>query len=225
MQLRMLSCCFPLPAQFGAEAFILHYTYGQDLSEAGAFTPGARGFWHWDKREYEQVYPPRNISLPLQCQVRTLPTPALLVSTMGLTRSHLSAWPSAAAHAVETQSGLIPYHVVALFTWQGWYKSSTESVTTLQWVTYASALTGCRVPPSRRLSPPSMMPAQLPSHGRTSRASGHEGGLRKQSHHHGDMRLLYCGRSHRRCFHSQLSTDSVVSGHRSKQQQIGHAEC
>jgi hypothetical protein len=31
----------------------MHYTYGQDLSEDGAFTPGVRGFWHWDKREYE----------------------------------------------------------------------------------------------------------------------------------------------------------------------------
>ena len=31
----------------------MHYTYGQDLSEDGDFTPGARGFWHWDKREYE----------------------------------------------------------------------------------------------------------------------------------------------------------------------------
>ena len=55
--------------QAGAEAFIIHYTYGQDLSEAGAFTPGVRGFWHWDKREYERTYPPRNISLPVKCQV------------------------------------------------------------------------------------------------------------------------------------------------------------
>jgi len=68
----MLSCFRSLCAQFGAEAFILHYTYGQDLSEGGAFTPGSRGFWHWDKREYEQAYPPRNISLPVKCQARIL---------------------------------------------------------------------------------------------------------------------------------------------------------
>ena len=58
--------------QWGNEAFIMHYTYGQDLSELGAFTPGKRGFWHWDKREYESSYPPRNISLPAKCQVRVV---------------------------------------------------------------------------------------------------------------------------------------------------------
>jgi len=78
-------CCHPCRSQFGAEAFILHYTYGQDLGEGGAFTPGVRGFWHWDKREYEQAYPPRNISLPVKCQVRTLAAQVLLVSALTLT--------------------------------------------------------------------------------------------------------------------------------------------
>ena len=110
-----VSCCHPCRSQSGAEAFILHYTYGQDLSEDGAFTPGVRGFWHWDKREYEQAYPPRNISLPVKCQVRTLEAAALLVSTMGRPSPELSAQPSASAHAIETRPGLILFQLVALF--------------------------------------------------------------------------------------------------------------
>ena len=60
-----------------AEVCILHYTYGQDLNEDGSvFTPRhcpgpncTRGFWHWDKRDYTQRYPPRDIPLPRKCQV------------------------------------------------------------------------------------------------------------------------------------------------------------
>ena len=65
---------FTLCSQSGAEAFILHYTYGQDLRKGGVFTPDACGFWHWHKHAYEQTYPPRNISLPVKCQARTLST-------------------------------------------------------------------------------------------------------------------------------------------------------
>ena len=61
--------------------------YRQDPSEDGAFTPGHHGFWHWDKREYEQAYPPRNIGLPAKCQVRTLAAQVLLVSNLTLTLS------------------------------------------------------------------------------------------------------------------------------------------
>ena len=51
----------------------MHYTYAQDLDEQGRFTPGKRGFYHFDKREYEGSYPPRNLSLPAECQGQAIP--------------------------------------------------------------------------------------------------------------------------------------------------------
>lgn len=42
----------------GKPSYIIHYTYGNDFNEAGVFTPGQVGAWHWDKRDYSWGYPP-----------------------------------------------------------------------------------------------------------------------------------------------------------------------
>ena len=55
-------------------AFILHYTYGQDLDESGVFSPGVAGFFHFDKRDYENKYPPRGLPLPAKCDGPVIPT-------------------------------------------------------------------------------------------------------------------------------------------------------
>jgi len=41
-----------LTAENGKEAYIIHFTYGNDFNEEGVFTPGKIGFWHFDKRDY-----------------------------------------------------------------------------------------------------------------------------------------------------------------------------
>lgn len=38
--------------QDGTHIYIIHFTYGNDFSEKGAFTPGKIGAWHFDKRDY-----------------------------------------------------------------------------------------------------------------------------------------------------------------------------
>ena len=78
-------CCRLLQSG-AAEACILHYTYGQDLDEDGAvFSPRdcpgtncTRGAWHWDKRDYAQEYPPRDMPLPGKSQVGRLISHLLL---------------------------------------------------------------------------------------------------------------------------------------------------
>ncbi|KAL4563568.1 hypothetical protein LXL04_027611 [Taraxacum kok-saghyz] len=44
--------------------FILHYTYACDFDMEGESTIGNIGGWHFDKRDYLQEPPPRNISMP-----------------------------------------------------------------------------------------------------------------------------------------------------------------
>lgn len=44
--------------------YILHYTYGNDYTLKGEFTPGKIGAWRFDKRSYSQFPPPRNLPLP-----------------------------------------------------------------------------------------------------------------------------------------------------------------
>ncbi len=36
----------------GKDAFLLHYTYGNDFDLEGNFTPGKVGPWHFDKRDF-----------------------------------------------------------------------------------------------------------------------------------------------------------------------------
>ncbi len=48
---------------------IIHYTYGNDYTLEGVFTPGKVGAWRFDKRSYMGSAPPKN--LPLPPKVRT----------------------------------------------------------------------------------------------------------------------------------------------------------
>jgi hypothetical protein len=41
-----------LTAENGKDAYIIHFTYGNDFNEKGEFTPGKIGSWHFDKRDY-----------------------------------------------------------------------------------------------------------------------------------------------------------------------------
>jgi len=41
-----------LTAENGKEAYIIHFTYGNDFNEQGVFTPGKIGSWHFDKRDF-----------------------------------------------------------------------------------------------------------------------------------------------------------------------------
>eukprot|EP00887_Chlorella_sp_A99_P004186 scaffold23.g4186.t1 len=53
-----------LTANNGEEAYMIHFTYGNDFDLQGKFTPGKVGAWHWDKRDWTVKYPPRNFPLP-----------------------------------------------------------------------------------------------------------------------------------------------------------------
>ena len=57
----------------GTDAYILHYTYGNDYSAEGKMTYGTVGAWHFDKRDYTSAYPPKNIpDLPKNIDSPTL---------------------------------------------------------------------------------------------------------------------------------------------------------
>lgn len=51
---------------------IIHYTYGNDYTLAGVFTPGKIGAWRFDKRSYMGSYPPRNLPLPPKATPETV---------------------------------------------------------------------------------------------------------------------------------------------------------
>ncbi|KAL6980236.1 Hydroxyproline O-arabinosyltransferase 1 [Sarracenia purpurea var. burkii] len=44
--------------------FIIHYTYGCDYDMKGKLMYGKIGEWRFDKRSYDAVWPPKNLSLP-----------------------------------------------------------------------------------------------------------------------------------------------------------------
>ena len=44
--------------------YLLHYTYGNDYTLEGEFTPGKYGAWRFDKRSYAEKPPPRNLGAP-----------------------------------------------------------------------------------------------------------------------------------------------------------------
>ncbi|XP_009788649.1 hydroxyproline O-arabinosyltransferase 1 [Nicotiana tabacum] len=46
------------------KAYIIHYTYGCDYDMKGKMTYGKIGEWRFDKRSYDNKWPPRNLSLP-----------------------------------------------------------------------------------------------------------------------------------------------------------------
>ena len=48
----------------GKEAYIIHYTYGQDFAKSGVATPGKIGEWHFDKRDFTGIPPKEKIPMP-----------------------------------------------------------------------------------------------------------------------------------------------------------------
>ncbi|KAL0330574.1 UNVERIFIED_CONTAM: Hydroxyproline O-arabinosyltransferase 1 [Sesamum radiatum] len=46
------------------KAYIIHYTYGCDYDLQGKLTYGKIGEWRFDKRSYDNIWPPRNLTLP-----------------------------------------------------------------------------------------------------------------------------------------------------------------
>ena len=44
--------------------YLLHYTYGNDYTLEGVFTPGKIGAWRFDKRSYSEKPPPRSLGPP-----------------------------------------------------------------------------------------------------------------------------------------------------------------
>ena len=47
-----------------APYYLLHYTYGNDYTKEGVFTPGKYGEWRFDKRTYSANPPPRKLGEP-----------------------------------------------------------------------------------------------------------------------------------------------------------------
>ncbi|KAK9797809.1 hypothetical protein WJX73_009693 [Symbiochloris irregularis] len=74
----------------GKDAYILHFTYGNDYSEQGQMTYGKVGSWHFDKRDYTALYPPKNIpDLP-----RNIDSPALrrLIASINEASAASNSW-------------------------------------------------------------------------------------------------------------------------------------
>ncbi|KAG4931340.1 hypothetical protein AAZX31_17G202000 [Glycine max] len=46
------------------KTYIIHYTYGCDYTMKGELTYGKIGEWRFDKRSYDKVAPPKNLTLP-----------------------------------------------------------------------------------------------------------------------------------------------------------------
>lgn len=67
----------------------MHYTYSQDLNERGDFSPGVRGFYHWDKRQFETQYPPREVPLPEKCHGPAIPT---LIRSINEATADIEPW-------------------------------------------------------------------------------------------------------------------------------------
>ena len=47
-----------------SDFYFLHFTYGNDYTLDGKFTPGKVGEWRFDKRSYTNRFPPKNLDLP-----------------------------------------------------------------------------------------------------------------------------------------------------------------
>lgn len=54
--------------------YIIHYTYGNDYTKEGVFTPGKMGAWRFDKRSYMARIPPKNLELPPKAVPETVRT-------------------------------------------------------------------------------------------------------------------------------------------------------
>ena len=52
------------PEVYGKDAYIIHYTYGQDFARSGEATPGKIGEWHFDKRDFTGFPPKTPFPMP-----------------------------------------------------------------------------------------------------------------------------------------------------------------
>jgi hypothetical protein len=61
----------------------------QDLTAEGNHLPDKVGPWHWDKRDYEGTYPPRNFTIPNPCNV---PSTLRLIEMVNEAAAHIEPW-------------------------------------------------------------------------------------------------------------------------------------
>ncbi|KAL6783874.1 hypothetical protein ACKKBG_A03835 [Auxenochlorella protothecoides x Auxenochlorella symbiontica] len=86
----------------GTHIYIIHFTYGNDFSEKGAFTPGKIGAWHFDKRDYMAYYPPSDFPQPPKgCNNTAV---RRLISSIGEAARSLPDWDSKTAKVEVTDA-------------------------------------------------------------------------------------------------------------------------
>ncbi|KAG2604581.1 hydroxyproline O-arabinosyltransferase 1-like isoform X1 [Panicum virgatum] len=80
------------------DAFIIHYTYGCDYDNEGKLTYGKIGAWRFDKRQYMEKPPPRNLPLPPDGLPNRIPQSVVtLVKMVNEATSSIPNWDSYAA--------------------------------------------------------------------------------------------------------------------------------
>jgi len=79
-----------LVATNGKDAYIIHFTYGDDFDENGTLTPDKIGAWHLDKRDFQDRYPPNDFPMPPNgCTNEAV---KYLVSAINEAGQHLEGW-------------------------------------------------------------------------------------------------------------------------------------
>ncbi|KAK3256274.1 hypothetical protein CYMTET_34583 [Cymbomonas tetramitiformis] len=73
----------------GKDAYMIHYTYGNDFDLNGKFTPGKFGQWRFDKRQYMTRAPQKNLQMPPK---GTNPVVVKLVEMINDASSHIYNW-------------------------------------------------------------------------------------------------------------------------------------
>lgn len=70
--------------------YLLHYTYGNDYTLEGTFTPGKIGAWRFDKRSYSEKPPPRNLGAPPDGMKNELVRH--LINALNEATNHIPGW-------------------------------------------------------------------------------------------------------------------------------------
>lgn len=70
--------------------YLLHYTYGNDYTLEGVFTPGKIGAWRFDKRTYAMKPPPRDLGQPPDGMKNQLVRH--LINALNEASSHIPGW-------------------------------------------------------------------------------------------------------------------------------------
>jgi len=80
------------------DAFIIHYTYGCDYDKEGKLTYAKIGAWRFDKRQYTEKPPPRNLPLPPDGLPNRIPQSVVtLVKMVNEATASIPNWDSYAA--------------------------------------------------------------------------------------------------------------------------------